>query len=605
MIRELLCGLACSASVLAQQGTHPGFEPADAAKPASLAASSKAAPADYLTVAEKSDFHETGRYAESLMLYRKFAAASPFARLLTLGRTPEGREIVMLVVSKDRAFTPELAAKTGKPVVLLQNGIHAGEIAGKDATAMLIRDMIVTRRLASLLDRAIVLAIPVFNVDGHERFSQYNRMNQQGPREMGWRATSQRLNLNRDYVKADTPEMRAWLAMYTKWLPDLLIDNHVTDGEDHQYDVTYGMAEAPEVAPAVSGWTRDRFLPKLLEQLSADGHVVAPYGHMESAVPGNVAAGYRGMLFPPRFSNGYAAIQNRAGLLVETHSLKTFRTRVWAHYDVMRHALELIGGLHQAVAQADAEIASLAGTQTQVHLAGQIGTEGLPFDYKGVASQQQRSSLSGGFYTVYFDAPISTATMLYDQVVTTASAALPAAYIIPRQWTAITELLRLHGVQTKTLDHELKTEATVTRLLDPLWAERPFEGRHRVEFQVEQKQETRTFPAGSIVVPMKQRAARVALNLLEPGAPDSAVSWGFLDAIFEQKEEVAPYIMEPLARQMMLQHDDLRVAFEKRLRDDPTFAADPRARLRWWYDRSPFAENDRGVYPVFRIAGLP
>ncbi len=608
MLARLLLATAIPALLLAQNPSplppHSGFEPPAAEKAASITASTQAAPKDFLTVAESSNFKETGRYAESLALYRKFAAGSPFAKLVTLGTTPEGREIVMLIVSKDKAFTPQAAAKTGKPIVLIQNGIHAGEIAGKDATAMLLRDILVTKRLAPLLDGAIILAIPVFNVDGHERFSPYNRINQNGPAEMGWRATSQRLNLNRDYVKAEAPEMRAWLAMYTKWLPDLLIDNHVTDGEDHQYDVTYDMPTGPDVAPAVAEWSREKFLPKLLEKMESDGHVVAPYG----AYQGD-RTGYRGTTFQPRYSNGYAAIQNRAGLLVETHSLKTFRTRIWAHYDLMQHALELAGiegrALRNAVMQADRDVAGMAGSEIRIHLDGVIGKEGVAFDYKGVGQQQQLSPLTHGFYTVYFNAPINTSTMLYSQVETTVAETSPVAYVIPRQWTVLIDLLHLHGVQTETLDHDLQLTATATRLLDPKWAERPFEGHHRVEFRAERHQEPHTFPTGSILVRMDQRAARVVLNILEPDAPDSAVRWGFLDAIFEQKEYASPYILEPLAQSMNLKREELRMAYEKRLREDPSFAADSAARLRWWYERSPYREQDLQLYPVFRLSEAP
>src|ERR1051326_8061295 len=386
MLGRLLLTIGMPAVLLAQTISsvppHSAYEPPAAAKAATISDSTKAAPKEFLTVAETSNFKETGRYAESLALYRKFAMASPMAKLVPIGRTPEGRQIVMLIVSKDHAFTPEMAARTGKAIVLIQNGIHGGEIAGKDATAMLIRDLIVTKRLAALLDKAIILSIPVFNVDGFERFSPYNRINQNGPTEMGWRTTSQRLNLNRDYMKADAPEMRAWLSMYSKWLPDLLIDNHVTDGEDFQYDITYAMATGPEVAPSVADWSRDSFLPKLVGSLESDGHVVAPYGKFEGAM-----TGHKGEVFAPRYAHGYAAIQNRAGLLVETHSLKTFRTRVWAHYDTMRRAIELVGGLHGAVAKADRDVASMAGSEIKVHLDGVIGKEGVPFEYKGVAQQ--------------------------------------------------------------------------------------------------------------------------------------------------------------------------------------------------------------------------
>ncbi|HEY3840574.1 MAG TPA: M14 family metallopeptidase [Bryobacteraceae bacterium] len=604
MYPRLLVYLAAPFLLLSQNPSpvppHSAFEPPAAAKAESIAASTQAAPKDFLTVAETSQFQETGRYAESLALYAKFVKASPFAKLVTLGQTPQGRDIVMLIVSKDKAFTPEAAAKTGKPVVLLQNGIHGGEIAGKDASALLIRDLIITKRLASLLDNAIVLSIPVFNVDGHERVGPYNRLNQNGPREIGWRATAQRLDLNRDYMKADSPEMQAFLAMYTKWLPDLLIDNQVTDGEDHQYDITYAAATGPDVAPSVAAWTRDKLLPALLSRLETGGHLVAPYGTFENAM-----TGYHGMAFQPRSSNGYAATQNRVGLLIETHSLKSYRTRVWAHYDLMVHALELTAGLHAAVAKADRDVADMAGSDIKVHLDGAMGKEGVAFDYKGVGQMQQQSALTKGFFTVYFDSPINTSTLLYNQLETTVAETLPAAYLIPRQWTVLIELLHLHGVKTESLDHEGQFQATSVRLLHPQWNEQPFEGRHRVEYRIERHDERRTFPAGTVLVRMDQRAARVALNLLEPDAPDSAVKWGMIDTIFEQKQDAASFVLEPLAQSLEQERDELRVVYQKRLREDRQFAADPNARLQWWYERSPYAEVDHYLYPVYRINEAP
>jgi hypothetical protein len=243
----------------------------------------------------------------------------------------------------------------------------------------------------------------------------------------------------------------------------------------------------------------------------------------------------------------------------------------------------------------------MAGSEIQVHLDGVVSKEGVPFDYKGMGQQQQQSALTKSFYTVYFDTPINTSTTLHNQIDTTVASQIPNAYVIPRQWTTLIELLHLHGVVTETLDHDQQFSTTAVRLLDPKWEERPFEGRHRVTFRVERHDEPHNFPAGSVIVRMRQRAARVALNLLEPEAPDSAVQWGMLDPIFEQKEESAPYVLEPMAQAMEVQQDDLRMAYQKRLREDRFFASDPAARLRWWYERSPYAEKDLYLYPVFSV----
>ncbi len=166
--------------------------------------------------------------------------------------------MIALVVSKDRAFTPEAAARTGKVVMLIQSGIHAGEIEGKDTALMLVRDMVVSKKYAAWLDHMIFVIIPVFNVDGHESFSPYHRPSQNGPVSTGLRANAQRMNLNRDYIKADTPEMRAWLKLFNTWNPDFHIDNHVTDGSDFQYDVTWDMARNQDIAEPAGPWVREQ-----------------------------------------------------------------------------------------------------------------------------------------------------------------------------------------------------------------------------------------------------------------------------------------------------------------------------------------------------------
>ncbi|MGA2196084.1 MAG: M14 family zinc carboxypeptidase, partial [Bryobacteraceae bacterium] len=274
----LLCALAAWSSAQEPIAPHSALEPPAAKDAAALTASTKASPPDLLTTGEKTGWTLTAPYAEAVDISHRLERASSFVKVLNIGATPEGRTMIALVVSKDRAFTPEAAAKTNKAVVMIQSGIHSGEIEGKDTVLMLVRDMAVTKRLASWLDQAIFVIIPVFNVDGHESFSPYHRPQQNGPRDTGLRNTAQRLNLNRDYIKADTPEMRAWLHIFTTWNPDFLIDNHVTDGSDMQYDVTWDMARNQDLAEPACAWVRDKFVPELDQRMAADGHLVAPYG---------------------------------------------------------------------------------------------------------------------------------------------------------------------------------------------------------------------------------------------------------------------------------------------------------------------------------------
>jgi Zinc carboxypeptidase len=288
----------------------------------------------WLTTYERSGFLRTGRYDETIAYCKRLAAASPLARYAPFGVSPRGRELPLMILSQDRTFDPAQARRKGKAVVLIQSGIHAGEIDGKDASQMLMREILITGSRRSLLDHAVLLFVPIFNVDGHERFGPFNRMNQNGPAETGWRVTAQNLNLNRDYMKADTPEMGGLLALFNRWLPDLYIDCHVTDGIDFQYDVTYTMEFGPNIEAGVGDWISNKFLPKTLEVVEGSGHKVFTYVFpREERDP---AKGLNGGAAPARFSTGYAALHNRPALLIETHMLKPYRTRVEATYHFLR-----------------------------------------------------------------------------------------------------------------------------------------------------------------------------------------------------------------------------------------------------------------------------
>jgi hypothetical protein len=374
----LLCAL--SAFCLAQEpiAPHSAIEPPAAKAAAALTASTKASPPDLLTTGEKSDWNLTAPYAEAVEISHRLEKASNQVKVLNIGTTPEGRTMIALVVSKDRAFTPEAAARTNKVVIMIQSGIHAGEIEGKDTVLMLVRDMTVTKKYAAWLDKAIFVIIPVFNVDGHEYISPYNRPQQNGPRDTGLRNTAQRLNLNRDYIKADTPEMRAWLHIFNTWNPDFHIDNHVTDGSDMQYDVTWDMARNQDIAEPAGAWVREKFIPELDKRMAADGHLVAPYGALRGS--GGGSREFFMEVFSPRYSHLYVALQNRPSLLVETHSLKAARTRAWANYDIMRHSIDTIlldpEALRKAVRDADKQMAARAGDRSAapVYLAGTVST---------------------------------------------------------------------------------------------------------------------------------------------------------------------------------------------------------------------------------------
>ncbi len=570
----------------------------DAMKAArNLTESTRRAPRNLLTWAEKSNWQETGNYDETLDIYLKLAAASPYARMIDIGATPKGHRMYLFIASKDKAFDPNTARRTGKPIVFFQNAIHPGENGGKDAAVMLLRDILVTKKYESLLDNAIILSLPVFNIDGHENRSPYHRINEQGPNEMGFRVTSQRFNLNRDYMKADSPEMQNWLKAFNRWQPDMLIDNHVTDGQDQQADTTIVIHDGIDVHPAVASWVGQKWLPRMWSGMEAEGHVMGWYigGPLRPGIP------FTMLPMSPRFSDGYAAARNRASLLVETHSLKPFSVRTWAHYDIMLESLKALAEsgkeLRAAVEAADKE--GLApGSKLAVDYAP--AKQGSPYTARLLETETYQGTALGGPVLRYLPKPRNLEVTLIRSAVPKTEITVPRGYYIPREQTRILDLLKLHGIRVQPLSGSTRANVEVIRFHKVSFATQPFESRFLPNFEVSSSPEQRDITANYFFVPANQPLGKLAVHLLEPAAPDSVVKWGTLNGIFEQKEYASDYIFEPLAEKMLAANAKLKTEFEAALAADQTLRNNPRARLLWLYQRSPFYEKDKDVYPVLR-----
>lgn len=573
---------------------------------AAVLVAGSAACADWTTPAEATQFETTPSYADTHAYLQRLASAAP--QRLHLGRfgvSPEGRELMLVVAASGGEFTPAAARASGKAIVMVQAGIHAGEIEGKDAGLMLLRDLAVGGKHERVLDRVILVWLPIFNVDGHERSSPYHRINQDGPREMGYRATAQNLNLNRDYMKADAPEMRDWLVMFDAWLPDLFLDIHTTNGADYPYDLTWYMEEWGPLDDGVKRWQKRAFERRILPAYEKRGHLAAPY--LDLVDHRDITKGIGNFGSGPRYSTGYVALRNRAALLVETHMLKPYATRVRATYDFVVATLAEVNrdgkALRKAVERADA--ATVARTPgAPLAIAFETGKQSVPFELKGYAFSQSRSEVSGDTWTRYDpETPKTWTVPFFRELVASETVQLPAAYLVPAGWPQVVEKLREHRVRFERIGRPVQLEVERYRLGEPRWSEQPFEGRHLLRgFTLAGERTEARFAAGAIVVPLDQPAANVAANLLEPRASDSLLRWGFLDALFEQKEYADARVAERIAREMLAADPALKEAFEARLAADPPFAASPDARLAWFYQHSPWhAAQDIGVYPVVRI----
>jgi hypothetical protein len=554
----------------------------------------------WATPAEKEGLLRTPRYGETVAWLRRLVAQAPELRLVSIGRSPEGRDIWMVVASREGARTPAALAANRRPTLLAYAGIHAGEIDGKDAGLMLLRDLTVRGTRRALLDAANWLFIPILSVDGHERFSAFTRINQRGPAEAGWRTNARNLNLNRDFTKLDAPETRALVAVLERWNPDLHLDLHVTDGSDHQYDVTFGHNLGSGWSPAIERWLEGVYTPAVTRDLAAMGHVPGPLWVASPVDAGDLQQGFVEWIAGARLSTGYGDVRHLPSVLLENHSLKPYPRRVLGAYVFLEASLRVLGARAAALRAAIAEDRGRRAPELPMEFGPPSGSGAPPAraSYLGTESRLEDSALSGGKRLTYTGRPVTVDVPVMRFAALT-RAARPAAYWVPAAWTDVIERLAAHGIRTERLDAPREVDVEMLRITNVVLGPDPFEGRMPVSASFSPERRRERFPAGSARVPTDQPLGDLAMVLLEPLSPDSFFRWGFFLEVLQATEYAEPYVMEPTAERMLAGDEALRAEFGRAVAEDPALAK-PDARLQWLYRRSPWFDERWRLYPVGR-----
>ena len=535
-------------------------------------------------------------YAATRAWADRLDAASDLIRIEQFGVSPEGRPIYAIIASKDGAQLDPT-----KPLLLVQAGIHPGEIDGKDAGFMLLRDIAFYGKDA-LLDRVNLILIPILSVDGHERASAYSRPNQRGPRIQGWRNTATNQNLNRDYMKLDQAEMQAVRSLIVKYRPDLYVDVHVTDGMDYQYDVTFGFNGENggwSRSPASALWLDQAFKPAVYAALEAGGHI--PGELVFGIDDANPLAGLSDGGLGERFSNGWGSAAHVPTILIENHSLKPYEQRVLGTYVFLESALSLLaqGGddLRAAIASdralRPAEI--LANFESDPKPIATRSFKGILYEtYDSPASGRQEIRWLGRPDPVLWQLPFygSRPTLTLQR---------PKAYWVPATYPQLIERLRIHGVEMQTLEAPQTVAVEMLRLDDPRVAPRTNEGHVAISVStVTPERRDWVYPVGSVRISTDQPLGDVVVLLLEPQSNESFFAWGLMPEVLNRVEYIEGYAIAPLAEAMMAADPALKAEFEAKLAADPAFAADGDARLQWFYERTPFYDDRYRLYPVGR-----
>ena len=541
------------------------------------------------------DSMSSATYAEAIQHYEVLAKAYPNrCSLITLGATDSGMPLQVFIITDKRDGEVQ--------TFFINNGIHAGEPCGIDASMMFARDLVAGELKDIPLINTQVAIIPVYNIGGALNRGSYSRANQNGPIAYGFRGNSKNLDLNRDFVKRDSRNAE-WLTVALRAMsPDIFIDTHTTNGADYQYDLTVIATQPEKLGPVLGPLMRDQFLPALYKGVEAAGHLVSPYVY-SNGVPQE--AGIRPFIESPRYSSGYAALHHSLAFITEAHMLKPFDKRVRATKAFLHTALDFwLDNKTQIAAARKANQAAMT-LADEVVLKWQVDSSRADtLNFRGYAAVREKSKVTGAERLRYDqNTPETVPTVYHTYAKPELSITAPKAYYIPQAYAELIEGVPNLFVASDAIRIQRDTIITghAYFIEDYQTSKRPYEG-HYLHYGVEVRKtpiQVKAY-AGDLIIPLTSENIRLHTATLEPQAPDSYFAWGFFDSWLQQKEHFSSYVFEETAKRMLARDVNLKAEFDKKRRVDESFRQNPNAQLEWLYQQSPHYEHPMR-YPILRI----
>ncbi|HSQ55964.1 MAG TPA: M14 family metallopeptidase, partial [Gemmata sp.] len=465
------------------------------------------------TVAERTEYKATSKYADVVAFCEAIAKRGPNAKLSYFGTSQEGRKLPLLVVSDPPVASAEEATKAGKVVVLVFANIHAGEVDGKEAVLAIARDLSEKKGHFLLKDLVILLA-PIFNADGNEKFATTNRPGQNGPMETGIRANAQGFDLNRDFVKLESPEVRALVKLLNVWDPAMVIDCHTTNGSKHRYTLTYDGPRYPTTETAPAEWASTVLFPEVARKVKATtGFDIAPYGNF------NIDR-TKWETYPstPRFGVQYFALRGKIGVLSESYTYASFADRVKASYAFVTACLEVAAEKH-------ADLAKAATPLPTKRIELRTRTEAFP---EKVSIKGFEEETRGG-KRVATQRPKEYPLDYVGRVTAVEAVELPFAYLFGPANTSVVENLQRHGIKVEEIREDIDLHVEAYRAASVETSPRAFQKHHLTTIEVSKQSESRRIPAGTMIVRTAQPLGPLAGYLLEPRSEDGLAAWGFFN----------------------------------------------------------------------------
>ena len=556
---------------------------------------------DFTTVFESSNGLETPTYPEVVTFYEQLAESYTSIAMYTMGKTDSGEPLHLITFNPDRSFESEFSGESRKNVLLINNGIHPGESDGIDASMLLLRDF--ANGKVDAPKNTIIAVIPVYNIGGALNRNSDSRTNQNGPISYGFRGNARNYDLNRDFIKADTKNARAFTELFRTVNPDLFIDNHVSNGADYQYALTHLFTQHNKLGGDLGNYLHTSLMTQLQDSLQKKSWDITPYVNVFNNTPDK---GFTQFMDSPRYSTGYTTLFNTLGMMVETHMLKPYKERVEGTYELMKSFINIADKDADVIKELRENVLTKYKPGDNYPFSWKIdSTKTSTISFKGYEGEMIKSEITGADRLKYNrNAPFTKNVTYYNYFKATDSITIPSAYIIPKGYWDIIDLLKLNEIRLTKIRKDTIIEAEVYKIIDYKSVKNPYEG-HYLHYQTQTKTiiEKVAIKKGDYRVETNQEGIRYLLEALEPSARDSFFNWNFFDTVLQQKEGFSPYVWEDMALTFLNENPEIKKEFEAKKSSDPVFAQNWYEQLDWIHKQSPAYEKAHLRYPIIRVGG--
>ena len=556
---------------------------------------------DFTTLFETSNGTETPEYEAVISYYKNLATAYPEISIFEMGNTDANKPLHLVVFNSDGKITQNKLKESSKNRILINNGIHPGESDGIDASMMLLRDIVQNDSLKKIYKNSLICVIPVYNIGGALNRNSHTRANQNGPKEYGFRGNARNYDLNRDFIKQDTKNAKAFAEIFHTVNPDIFIDNHVSNGADYQYAITHLFTQHNKLGGEMGVFLEDKMRPFIEKSLEKKQIPITPYVNVWGNTP---EAGWSQFYDSPRYSTGYTTLFNTLGLMVETHMLKPYKIRVEQTYELLFSSLDFSEENTTEIKKLRSNAAEKTSTKKTYPIAFKADTKNpSTLNFKGYEGSYIDSKVTNGkrlFYDV--TKPFTKEVSYYNNYVSTIEITIPKAYILQQGWHKIVDRLQQNNIEFTRFKKDTLITLTEQHIADYSTRTSAYEGHYlHYNTTVNSEEKKVLLRKGDIYIPTKQNGIRYIIETLEAEAVDSFFNWNFFDTILQQKEGFSAYVFEDVAAQFLKENPTIKKQLEEKVATDKNFAKSTYSQLYWVYQQTQHYEKAHKKLPIYKL----